>query len=45
VRLRLEAPRDFSVLLDLPSKVRPDKEFRALVAQVCGPESIEKLAG
>jgi DNA polymerase-3 subunit alpha len=45
VRLRLEAPRDFSVLLDVPSRVRPDKEFRALVAQVCGPESIEKLAG
>jgi DNA polymerase-3 subunit alpha len=45
VRLRLEMPRDFSVLLDVPSKVRPDKEFRALVAQVCGPESIEKLAG
>jgi DNA polymerase-3 subunit alpha len=45
VRLRLEAPRDFSVLLDVPSKVRPDKEFRAQVEQVCGPECIEKAAG
>ena len=31
VRLRLEAPRDFSVLLDVPAKVRPDQEFRAAV--------------
>jgi len=38
-------PRDFSVLLDVPSKVRPDKEFRAQVEQVCGPECIEKAAG
>jgi DNA polymerase-3 subunit alpha len=45
VRLRLEAPRDFAVLLDVPSKVRPDKEFKALVAQICGPESFEKVAG
>jgi DNA polymerase-3 subunit alpha len=45
VRLRLEMPRDFAVLLDVPSKVRPDKEFKALVAQICGPESIEKVAG
>jgi len=28
VRLRLEAPRDFSMLLDVPAKVRPDREFR-----------------
>jgi DNA polymerase-3 subunit alpha len=45
VRLRLEMPRDFAVLLDVPSKVRPDKEFKALVAQLCGPECIERLAG
>jgi DNA polymerase-3 subunit alpha len=45
VRLRLEAPRDFAVLLDVPSKVRPDREFRAMVAQICGPESFEKVAG
>src|SRR5438552_83603 len=31
VRLRLEAPRDFSVLLDVAPKVRPDREFRAAV--------------
>jgi DNA polymerase III subunit alpha len=45
VRLRLEAPRDFSVLLDVPTKVRPDKHFRAQVEAICGPESIEKVAG
>ena len=38
VRLRLEAPRDFSVLLDVPAKVRPDKEFRAAVEAICGAE-------
>jgi len=45
VRLRLEAPRDFSVLLDVPAKVRPDKQFRAQVEAICGPEAIEKVAG
>jgi DNA polymerase-3 subunit alpha len=45
VRLRLESPRDFSVLLDVPSKVRPDKEFRTQVEQICGAESIERVAG
>jgi len=45
VRLRLESPRDFSVLLDVPVKVRPDKEFRAQVEQICGAESIERVAG
>jgi len=45
VRLRLEAPRDFSVLLDVAAKVKPDREFRSLVEQICGPESIEKVAG
>ena len=45
VRLRLEAPRDFSVLLDVPAKVRPDKEFRAQVEAICGAESIERVAG
>ena len=45
VRLRLEAPRDFSVLLDVPVKVRPDKEFRAAVEAICGAESIERVAG
>jgi DNA polymerase-3 subunit alpha len=45
VRLRLEAPRDFSVLLDVHEKVRPDKEFRAQVEAICGAECIERLAG
>ncbi|MDQ6759508.1 MAG: DNA polymerase III subunit alpha, partial [Acidobacteriota bacterium] len=44
VRLRLEKPRDFSVILDVTTKVRPDKEFRAEVERICGPESVEVLA-
>ncbi len=38
VRLRLEKPRDFSVILDVTAKVRPDKEFCAEVERICGPE-------
>ena len=45
VRFRLEAPRDFSVVLDVPAKVRPDKEFRAAVEAICGAESLERVAG
>jgi DNA polymerase-3 subunit alpha len=45
VRLRLELPRDFSLLLDVPVKVKPDREFRAEVEQICGPECLEKVAG
>ena len=44
VRLRLEKPRDFSVILDVTLKVRPDKEFWAEVERICGPESLEVLA-
>jgi DNA polymerase-3 subunit alpha len=44
VRLRLERSRDFSVILDVTVKVRPDKEFRAEVERICGPEAIEVLA-
>ncbi len=44
VRLRLEKPRDFSVILDVAAKVRPDKEFWAEVERICGPESVEVLA-
>jgi DNA polymerase III subunit alpha len=44
VRLRLDMARDFSVLMDIPLRVRPDKEFKALVAEICGPDSVEKLA-
>jgi DNA polymerase-3 subunit alpha len=45
VRFRLEAPRDFTVLLDVPAKVRPDKEFRRAVEEICGPECLERVAG
>jgi DNA polymerase-3 subunit alpha len=45
VRLRLEAPRDFSVLLDVSAKVRPDREFRTAVEAICGAECLERVAG
>jgi DNA polymerase-3 subunit alpha len=45
VRFRLEAPRDFSVLLDVPAKVRPDREFRAALEAICGSECMERVAG
>ena len=44
VRLRLEKPRDFSVILDVTLRVRPDKEFWVEVEKICGPESVEILA-
>ena len=43
VRLRLEASRDFSVILDVPAKVRPDREFRAELNRICGPDMMEVL--
>jgi DNA polymerase-3 subunit alpha len=43
VRLRLESARDFSVILDVPVKVRPDKEFKGEIARICGPDMIEVL--
>jgi DNA polymerase-3 subunit alpha len=45
VRLRLEAPRDFSLLLDVEAKMRPDREFKAAVEAICGPECLERVAG
>ena len=42
---RLEAVRDFSVLLDVAATVRPDKEFRTQVERICGPECLERVAG
>jgi DNA polymerase-3 subunit alpha len=45
VRLRLEKARDFSVVMDVTNKVRPDREFRAELEKICGPESMEVLAG
>jgi DNA polymerase-3 subunit alpha len=44
VRLRLEKPRDFSVILDVQERVKPDKEFRAEIERICGPEAMEILA-
>ncbi len=44
VRLRLEKTRDFSVILDVTAKVRPDKDFCAEVARICGTEAMEILA-
>ena len=44
VRFRLELPRDFSVILDVPVKVRPDREFKAALEKICGPDAIEVLA-
>jgi DNA polymerase-3 subunit alpha len=44
VRLRLEKPREFSVILDVASRVRPDKEFQAEVLKICGPDCYEELA-
>jgi DNA polymerase III subunit alpha len=44
VRFRLEKSRDFSVILDVETKVRPDKEFCAELARICGPEAMEVLA-
>jgi DNA polymerase-3 subunit alpha len=44
VRLRLEKPGDFSLILDLVEKVRPDREFRDEIERLCGPEAYEVLA-
>ncbi len=43
VRLRLEKMRDFSVTLDVTARVKPDREFRAEVERICGPDSLESL--
>jgi len=43
VRLRLEKSGDFSVLLDLPAKVYPDKEFREELQRICGADCLEIL--
>jgi DNA polymerase-3 subunit alpha len=45
VRLRLESPRDFTLTLDISTKVKPDREFIREVERICGPDSYEKLAG
>ena len=43
VRLKLESPRDFSAILDVAQKVRPDREFRKTVEEICGADSFEVL--
>ena len=45
VRLRIESARDFSVVLDVPAKVRPDREFRAELNRICGPDMMQVLGG
>ncbi|MEX2262991.1 MAG: DNA polymerase III subunit alpha [Bryobacteraceae bacterium] len=44
VRLRLEQPRDFTVVLDVPLKVQPDREFMDNLQQICGSDALEILA-
>ncbi len=44
VRLRLEAVKDFSVMLDIPAKIKPDKEFKAELARICGKDMMQVLA-
>jgi len=44
VRLKIEKARDFVVLLDVDAKVLPDREFKAEVERICGPESLEVIA-
>ena len=45
VRLRLESSGDFSVVLDIPAKIRPDSAFRSELERICGSDCIETLAG
>ncbi|MGC4051470.1 MAG: hypothetical protein QM757_19135 [Paludibaculum sp.] len=44
VRLKLEKPRDFAVTLDVTARIRPDKEFKAEIERICGPEALEVIA-
>ncbi|MDX2269716.1 MAG: DNA polymerase III subunit alpha [Bryobacter sp.] len=41
LRLVLERPYDFSLTLDLPSKVRADREFRQELARLFGAQAVE----
>ncbi|BDC48640.1 DNA-directed DNA polymerase [Bryobacterales bacterium F-183] len=45
VRLQIEKPRDFRLMMDLPVKVRPDKEFNAEVVRICGGDALKVVAG
>ncbi len=44
VRLRLESPGDFTVLLDIPRMIRPDRGFRDELERICGADALETLA-
>ncbi len=44
VRFKLERPRDFTVVLDVNAKIRPDKEFKAEIDRICGSEALEVIA-
>ena len=43
VRLKLEKPRDFTVIMDVATKVKPDREFVSEIERICGPQSYEVL--
>jgi DNA polymerase-3 subunit alpha len=43
VRFKLEKPRDFIAMMDVPVKVRPDREFKAEIARICGGDAFEVL--
>ena len=43
VRLKLEKPRDFSVTIDVATRVKPDREFVSEIERICGPQSYEVL--
>ena len=43
VRFKLEKPRDFIAMMDVPVKVRPDREFKAEIERICGGDAFEVL--
>ena len=43
VRLKLEKPYDFIAMMDVPFRVRPDKEFKAEIERICGGDAFEVL--
>ena len=45
VRLRLEKPKDFVVTMDVPLRVRPDREFQSEILRICGVDTYEVLSG
>jgi len=43
VRLKLEKPQDFIAMMDVPLRVRPDKEFKQEIERICGGDAFEVL--